>query len=62
MVSTPTVVTGSIVVFSTCLSHVLPRVPGGAADEKTGTIVPYGQVKSVIIESIDLVGLSAIIG
>ena len=36
MVSTPTVVAGSIPAFSTCLFHVVPRVPGGAADEKTG--------------------------
>ena len=43
MVSTPTVVAGSIPAFSTCLFHVVPRVPGGgggAADEKTGPVVP----------------------
>ena len=38
MVSTPAVVAGSIPAFSTCLFHVVPRVPGGAADEKTGLV------------------------
>ena len=35
VVSTPTVVAGSIPAFSTCLFHVVPRVPVGAADVKT---------------------------
>ena len=26
----------------TCLFHVVPRVHGGAAEEKTGLVVPYG--------------------
>ena len=61
-VSTLTVVAGSIPAFSTCLFHVVPRVPGGAADEKTGPVVPYGRIKPVLIVSIYLVGPSAIIG
>ena len=52
MVSTPTVMAGSIPAFSTCLFHVVPRVPGGAADEKTGPVVPYKQIKPVLIVSI----------
>jgi hypothetical protein len=59
--STPTVVAVSIPAFFTCLFHVVPRVPGGAADEKTGPIVPYGRIKPVLILSIYLVGPSAII-
>ena len=62
VVSTPTVVAGSIPAFSTCLFHVVPRVPGGAADEKTGPVVPYGRIKPVLIVSIYLVGPSPIIG
>jgi hypothetical protein len=34
VVSTPTVVAGSIPEFSTCLFRVVPRVPGDAADKK----------------------------
>ena len=52
MVSTPTVVAGSIPAFSTCLFYVVPRVPGGAADEKTGPVVPYRRIKPVLIVSI----------
>ena len=52
MVSTPDAVAGSIPAFSTCLFHVVPRVPGGAADEKTGPVVPYGRIKLVLIVSI----------
>ena len=37
VVSTHTVVAGSIPAFSTCLFHVVPRVLGGAADEKACT-------------------------
>ena len=63
MVSTPTVVAGSIPAFFTCLFHaVVPRVPGCVADEKTGPVVPYGRIKPVLIVSIYLVGPSAIIG
>ena len=62
VVSTPTVVAGLIPAFSTCLFHVVPRVPGGAADEKTGPVVPYRQTKPVLIVSIENVGMSAIIG
>ena len=63
VVSTPTVVVASIPAFSTCLFHVVPRVPGGAADKKTaGPVVPYGRIKPVQIVSIYLVGPSAIIG
>ena len=62
MVSTHVAVAGSIPAFSTYLFHVVPRVPGGAADEKTGPIVPYGRIKPALIVSIYLVGPSAIIG
>ena len=62
MVSTPTVVAGSIPAFSICLFHVVPRVPGGAADKKTGPVLPYGRIKPVLIVPIYLVGPSAIIG
>ena len=55
MVSTPTVVAGSIPAFSTCLFHVVPRVLGGAADEKAGPVVPCGRIKPVLIVSIYLV-------
>ena len=61
-VSTLTVVAGSIPAFSTCLFHVVPRVPGGAVDEKTGPVVLYGRIKPVLIVSIYLMGPSAIIG
>ena len=61
MVSTPTVVAGSIPAFSTCLFHVVPRVPGGATDKKTGPIVLYRQIKLELIVPIYL-GTSAIIG
>ena len=63
VVSTSTVVAGLIPAFSTCLFHVVPRVPEGAADEKTGPVVLYGRIKPVLIVSISiiLVGLSAII-
>ena len=61
--STPTVVVGSIPAFSACLFHVVPRFPGGAAEEKTGPVVPpYGRTKPVLIVSIENVGTSAIIG
>ena len=43
IVSTPIVMAGSISAFSTCLFHVVPRVPGSAAEEKTGPVVLYGQ-------------------
>ena len=58
MVSTLTVVAGSIPAFSTCLFHVVPRVPGGATDENTGgpIVQPYGQIVSIY-----LVGPTAII-
>ena len=63
MVSTHVVVAGSIPAFSTCLFHVVPRVPGGAAEEKTAPVVPYRQTKPVLIVSIEnVVGTSAIIG
>ena len=62
VVSTPTVVACSIPTYSTCLFHVVPRVLGDAADEKTGPIVPYGRIKPVLIVSSYLVGPSAIIG
>ena len=62
MVSTPTVVADSIPAFSACLFHVVPRIPGGAADDKTGPVVLYGRIKPVLIVSIYLVGASAIIG
>ena len=41
MVNTPTVVAGSIPAFFTCLFHipVVPRVPGGAVEEKRGAVV-----------------------
>ena len=64
VVSTSTVVVGLIPAFSTCLFHVVPRVPEGAADEMTGPVVLYGRIKPVLIVSsisIILVGLSAII-
>ena len=61
MVSTPTVVAGSIPAFSTCLFHLVPRVLGCVADEKTGPVVPYRRIKPVLIVSIYLVGPSAII-
>ena len=54
---------GLVPAFAICLIHVVPRVPGGAADENTGPIVLYRQiklVKLVLIVSIYL-GLSAII-
>ena len=50
--STPDAVAGSILAFSTCLFHVVPRVLGCAADEKTGPVVLYGQIKPVLIVSI----------
>ena len=62
MVSTLTVVAGSTPAFSTFLFHVVPRVLGGAADEKTGAVVPYSRIKLVLILSIYLVDPSAIIG
>ena len=62
VVSTPDAAAFSIPAFSTCLFHVVPRVLGSAADEKTGPIVPYGSIKPAIIVSIYLVGPSAIIG
>ena len=62
VVSTPTVVAGSIPAFSTCLFHVVPRVLGGAAEEKTGPVILYRQIKRILIVSIYLVGPSAIIG
>ena len=61
MVSKSDAVAGSIPAFSTCLFHVVPRVPGGAADEKTGPVVPYGRIKPVLIVFIYL-GTSAILG
>ena len=52
MVSTPAVaVAGSIPAFSTCLFHVVPRVPGYAAYEKTGPVVLYRRIKPVLIVS-----------
>ena len=52
-----------IVCVSTCLFHVVPRVPpGGAAEEKTGSVALYGQTKPALIVSIENVGTSAIIG
>ena len=39
MVSTPTVVAGSIPAFSTCLFHVVPWVLGGVADENAGPVL-----------------------
>ena len=62
VVSTPYAVAGSIPAFSTCLFPVVPRVPGGAAEEKTVPVVPYGWTKPVLIVSIENVGTSAIIG
>ena len=63
MVSTLTAVAGSIPAFSTCLFHVVPsRVPGGAADEKTGHVVLYGRMQPVLTVCIYLVGPSATIG
>ena len=56
MVSTHVAVAGSIPALSTCLFHVVPRVSGGAADEKTGSVVPYGRIKPVLIVSIYLFG------
>ena len=56
MVSTPTVVAGSIPEFSTCLFHVVPRVPGGAADEKTGPVVPYRRIRPVLANCVHLLG------
>ena len=52
VVSTPDAVAGSIPAFCTCLFHVVPRVPGGAVDEKTGPVVLYGRIKPVLIVSI----------
>ena len=52
MVSTPSTVVGSITEFSTCLFHVVPRVPGGgaAAEKITGPAVPpYGQIKPLLL-------------
>ena len=49
VVSTPSAVAGSIPALSTCLFHVVPRVPGGEADEKTGPVVLYRQIKQVLI-------------
>ena len=61
MVSTPTVMAALIPAFSTCLFHVVPRVPRGAADEKTGPVVLYRRIKPVLIVSIYLVGPNPII-
>ena len=59
MVSTPgDAVAGLIPAFPTCLFHVVPRIPGAAAEEKTGPIVPYRQIKMISI----YLGLNAIIG
>ena len=55
MVSTPTVMAALIPAFSTCLFHVVPRVPGGVANEKTGPVVPYRRMKPVLIVSVYLV-------
>ena len=44
-------VAGLIPAFPTCLFHVVPRIPGAAAEEKTGPIVPYGRIKLVLIVS-----------
>ena len=52
MVSKSDAVAGSIPAFSTCLFHVVPRVPGGAVDEKIGPVVLYGRMKPVLIASI----------
>ena len=50
MVSTHVVVAGSIPAFSTCLFHILvPRVPGGAADKKTGPLVLYRRIEPVLM-------------
>ena len=50
VVSTTVAVAGSIPAFSTCLFHGVQRVvPGGAADEKTGPVVPCGRIKPVLI-------------
>ena len=52
VVSPYVAVAGSIPAFFTCLFRVVPRVPGGAADEKTGPVVLCGRLKPVIIVSI----------
>ena len=53
MVSTHVAVAGSIPAFSTCRFHVVLRVPGGAADERTGPVVPYRRIlQRVLIVSI----------
>ena len=62
IVGTCSAVAASIPTFSTFLFHVVPsRVLGGAADKKSGTDVPYRQIKPVLIVSIQNVGTSAII-
>ena len=43
---------GSIPAFSTCLFHVVPRVPGGAADGKIHSVIDR-QIKPVLIVSIN---------
>ena len=59
VVSTPTVVAGSIPAFCTCLFRlVISRLLVDAADEKTGPVVPYGRIKPLIIVSIYLMGPS----
>jgi hypothetical protein len=50
--STPSAVADLVSEFSTCLFHVIPRVPGGATGEKTGPVVPYRRIKPVLLVSI----------
>ena len=52
MVSTPSVAAGSIPAFSACLFHVVP----GAADDKTGPVLPYKQIKAVLSNCVHLFG------
>ena len=58
MVGTPCSVAGSIPAFS-ILCSCSPQGSGDTAEEKTGPVVPYRQIKPVIIVSIYL-GLSTI--
>ena len=55
-------VAGSIAAFSTYLFHVVARVPGCVAEEKSGPVVLYRRTKPVLIVSIEHVGTSAFIG
>ena len=60
--TTPSAVAGLIPSFSsTCLFHVVPWIPGYAADEKTVPDVLYNRKKPLFIASIENVDMIAII-